>query len=96
LLGHGECIMGLTDSYPPHAFITADWLFSPHSAFRGSSGCSRLGCAEDLGPTAGWQRSTRTKSLRRTVARYSPPSLNLPRMAIGRSRQTPSSSYLSV
>jgi hypothetical protein len=26
LLGHGECIMGLTDSYPPHAFITADLL----------------------------------------------------------------------
>jgi hypothetical protein len=26
LLGHGECIMGLTDSYPRHAFITADLL----------------------------------------------------------------------
>jgi hypothetical protein len=26
LLGHGECIMGLTDSYPPHPLITADVL----------------------------------------------------------------------
>jgi hypothetical protein len=26
LLGHGECIMGLTDSYPQHPFITADSL----------------------------------------------------------------------
>jgi hypothetical protein len=26
LLGHGECIMGLTDSYPPHPLITADLL----------------------------------------------------------------------
>lgn len=26
LLGHGECIMGLTDSYPRHASITADLL----------------------------------------------------------------------
>ncbi len=26
LLGHGECIMGLTDSYPHHPFITADLL----------------------------------------------------------------------
>ncbi|MEE8326357.1 MAG: phosphotransferase, partial [candidate division NC10 bacterium] len=27
LVGHGECIMGLTDSYPPrHGFITSDLL----------------------------------------------------------------------
>jgi hypothetical protein len=26
LVGHGECIMGLTDSYPPHPLITADLL----------------------------------------------------------------------
>lgn len=26
LLGHGECIMGLTDSYPDHPFISADLL----------------------------------------------------------------------
>lgn len=26
LLGHGECIMGLTDSYPCHPFITAELL----------------------------------------------------------------------
>jgi len=26
LLGHGECIMGLTDSYPLHPYITADLL----------------------------------------------------------------------
>lgn len=26
LLGHGECIMGLTDSYPQHPLITADLL----------------------------------------------------------------------
>ena len=26
LLGHGECIMGLTDSYPPHPYITTDLL----------------------------------------------------------------------
>lgn len=26
LVGHGECIMGLTDSYPPHPFITPQLL----------------------------------------------------------------------
>jgi aminoglycoside phosphotransferase (APT) family kinase protein len=26
LIGHGECIMGLTDSYPPHPFITRQVL----------------------------------------------------------------------